>query len=171
LAYATEDRKGKGLILIQDVKFNISIAGLKRLVRGLVVNDNEEIAVANHFKEAFDIRTPSVQTLVGTLSGGNQQKTSVVKWLYTEPDLLILDEPTRGIDVGAKFEIYTLMNQLVEQGMSIIMISSELLEVLGMSDRIYVMAEGTVTGELPAEEATEEIVMAMATRTREVPVR
>ena len=94
-----------------------------------------------------------------------------MKWLYTEPDLLILDEPTRGIDVGAKFEIYTLMNQLVEQGMSIIMISSELLEVLGMSDRIYVMAEGTITGELPAEEATEETVMAMATRTREVPVR
>jgi putative multiple sugar transport system ATP-binding protein len=171
VAYATEDRKGKGLILIQDVKFNISIAGLKRLVRGLVVNENEEIAVANRFKEAFDIRTPSVQTLVGTLSGGNQQKTAVVKWLYTEPDLLILDEPTRGIDVGAKFEIYTLMNQLVEQGMSIIMISSELLEVLGMSDRIYVMAEGTITGELPAEEATEETVMAMATRTREVPVR
>ena len=93
--------------MIQDVKFNISIAGLKRLVRGLVVNENEEIAVANRFKEAFDIRTPSVQTLVGTLSGGNQQKTAVVKWLYTEPDLLILDEPTRGIDVGAKFEIYT----------------------------------------------------------------
>lgn len=167
VAYATEDRKGKGLVLIQDVKFNISISALEKLVHGAVVNENEEIILANDYKESFDIRTPSVKTLVNNLSGGNQQKVSVAKWLFTEPSVLILDEPTRGIDVGAKYEIYTLMNKLVEQGMSIIMISSELLEVLGMSDRLYIMAEGTITGELMAEEATEEKVMAMATMTGE----
>lgn len=167
LAYVTEDRKGNGLILIQDVKFNISLPALHKLIKGYVVDENEEITVANQYRESFDIRTPSVQTLVGTLSGGNQQKASLAKWLYAEPGLLILDEPTRGIDIGAKFEIYTLMNHLVAQGMSIIMISSELLEVLGMSDRIYIMSEGTITGELAAKEATEEKVMAMATKTVE----
>lgn len=162
VAYATEDRKGKGLVLIQDLKFNISIAGLKKLVKNSVVDENEEVTIANEYKDYFSIKAPSVQTIVGTLSGGNQQKASVAKCLYADPSLLILDEPTRGIDVGAKFEIYTLMNKLVEQGMSIIMISSELLEVLGMSDRVYVMSEGTITGEIAAKEATEEKVMAMA---------
>lgn len=167
MAYVTEDRKANGLILIQDVKFNISLPALSKLAHGLVVNEHEEIITANEYRESLDIRTPSVQTMVGTLSGGNQQKTSLAKWLFAEPSLLILDEPTRGIDVGAKFEIYTLMNQLVEQGMSIIMISSELLEVLGMSDRLYIMSEGTITGELAVEDATEEKVMAMATKTGE----
>ena len=167
IAYVTEDRKANGLILIQDVKFNISLPTLEKLVQGLVVNEHEEVITANEYKESIDIRTPSVQTLVGTLSGGNQQKTSLAKWLYAEPSLLILDEPTRGIDIGAKFEIYTIMNRLVERGMTILMISSELLEVLGMSDRIYIMAEGTITGELATAEATEEKVMAMATRTGE----
>ncbi|NMA62146.1 MAG: ATP-binding cassette domain-containing protein [Firmicutes bacterium] len=167
MAYVTEDRKANGLILIQDVKFNVSLPALSKLARGLVVNEHEEIIMANEYRESLDIRTPSVQTMVGTLSGGNQQKTSLAKWLFAEPSLLILDEPTRGIDVGAKFEIYTLMNQLVEQGMSIIMISSELLEVLGMSDRLYIMSEGTITGELAVEDATEEKVMAMATKTGE----
>lgn len=167
MAYVTEDRKADGLILIQDVKFNISLPALHKLVHGLVVNEHEEIVVADEYRKTLDIRTTSVQTSVGTLSGGNQQKTSLAKWLFAEPILLILDEPTRGIDVGAKFEIYTLMNQLVERGMSIIMISSELLEVLGMSDRLYIMSEGTITGELMAEEATEEKVMAMATKTGE----
>lgn len=167
MAYVTEDRKAKGLVLIQDVKFNISLPTLQKLVHGLVVNEHEEIVVADEYRKSLDIRTSSVQTVVGTLSGGNQQKASLAKWLFAEPSLLILDEPTRGIDVGAKFEIYSLMNQLVERGMSIIMISSELLEVLGMSDRLYIMSEGTITGELTAEEATEEKVMAMATKTGE----
>ncbi len=167
IAYVTEDRKANGLVLIQDVKFNITMPALQKLVHNLVVNENEEITVANEYRESFDIRTPSVQTVTGTLSGGNQQKTSLAKWLFAEPSLLILDEPTRGIDVGAKFEIYTLINRLVAQGISIIMISSELLEVLGMSDRIYIMSEGTITGEIDGQDATEEIVMAMATKTVE----
>jgi putative multiple sugar transport system ATP-binding protein len=167
VAYVTEDRKGNGLVLIQDVKFNISLPALEKLMHGLVVNEHEEITMAEEYRRSFDIRTPSVKTKVENLSGGNQQKASVAKWLFAEPNLIILDEPTRGIDIGAKYEIYTLMNQLVSQGMSIIMISSELLEVLGMSDRIYIMSEGTITGELDAQEATEEKIMALATKTTE----
>ena len=162
LAYATEDRKGNGLILIQDIKFNNTIANLKELVEGLSINKNEEVTVANYYKDSINIKAPSVDQKVGNLSGGNQQKVQLAKWMFVKPNVLILDEPTRGIDVGAKFEIYTLMNRLVEEGMSIIMISSELPEVLGMSDRLYVMSEGTITGELSAEEATEEKVMALA---------
>lgn len=162
LAYVSEDRKGKGLVLIQDIKFNTTIANLEALVEGLAVNKNEEIKVANYYKDSINIKTPSVDQKVNTLSGGNQQKVQLSKWMYVKPRVLILDEPTRGIDVGAKLEIYTLMNRLVEEGMSIIMISSELPEVLGMSDRLYVMSEGTITGELSAEEATEDKVMAMA---------
>ena len=167
LAYVTEDRKGNGLVLIQDIKYNITIAGIDKLAEGLKVNDKEEIRVANEYTDSLNIKAPSVQQKVGNLSGGNQQKVSVAKWLFTEPNILILDEPTRGIDVGAKFEIYSIMNRLVEQGMSIIMISSELLEILGMSDRLYVVSEGTVTGELAAHEATEQAIMAMATKTGE----
>ena len=162
LAYVTEDRKGNGLVLIQDIKYNNTIAGLDSLMNGLAINKNEEIKVANYYKDSINIKAPSVEQLVGNLSGGNQQKVQLAKWMFVKPDVLILDEPTRGIDVGAKHEIYTLMNRLVEEGMSIIMISSELPEVLGMSDRLYVMSEGTITGELTAEEATEEKVMAMA---------
>ncbi|MBQ9512340.1 MAG: ATP-binding cassette domain-containing protein [Lachnospiraceae bacterium] len=162
LAYVSEDRKGNGLILIQDIKYNITIANLQALMSGTSVNKNEEIMQANYYKDSINIKAPSVEQLVGNLSGGNQQKVQVAKWMFVKPNVLILDEPTRGIDVGAKFEIYTLMNRLVEEGMSIIMISSELPEVLGMSDRLYVMSEGTITGELTAEEATEERVMAMA---------
>ncbi len=167
LAYVTEDRKGNGLFLIQDVKYNISIANLKQLTEGIVINENEEVLVTEQFRESVNIKTPSIEQKVGNLSGGNQQKVSLAKWLYVRPDVLILDEPTRGIDVGAKFEIYSLMNELVAQGMSIIMISSELLEVLGMSDRIYVLAEGVITGEVMAADATEESIMTMATRTEE----
>ncbi len=169
LAYATEDRKRNGLILIQDIRFNTTIAALKKLTEGLSVNQNEEIRVANEYKQRVNIKAPSIQQLVGNLSGGNQQKTNLAKWLFAEPRVLILDEPTRGIDVGAKYEIYTLMNRLVERGMSIIMISSELLEVLGMSDRLYVMSEGLIVGELPISEATEQRVMALATNSQEVP--
>lgn len=168
LAYVTEDRKRNGLVLIQDIRFNTTLAALQKLVEGLVINQNEEIQVANEYKEAINIKASSIQQKTGNLSGGNQQKTSLAKWLFAQPDILILDEPTRGIDVGAKYEIYTLMNKLVEQGMSIIMISSELMEILGMSDRLYVMSEGQFVGELPASEATEEKVMTMATNTQEV---
>lgn len=164
IAYATEDRKRNGLILIQDVKYNITIANLEKLTKRIVINDNEEINVAKNYQKSINIKTPSIMQKIENLSGGNQQKVSLAKWMFVEPKVLILDEPTRGIDVGAKFEIYTLMNRLVEQGMSIIMISSELLEILGMSDRMYVMSEGKITGELSADEATEQIVMAMATR-------
>lgn len=163
VAYVTEDRKGNGLILIDDIKQNITIANLKTLSQQGVLNKNEEVKTANYYKNSLNIKTPSVEQKVGNLSGGNQQKVSLGKWLFVKPNVLILDEPTRGIDVGAKFEIYSLMNKLVEQGMSIIMISSELPEILGMSDRIYVISEGNITGELPVTEATQEKIMEMAT--------
>lgn len=163
MAYVTEDRKGDGLILIQDVKQNITLANLREISRTGVVNKNAEVKVANEYKSSLNIKTPTVEQIVVNLSGGNQQKVSVAKWLFVQPELLILDEPTRGIDVGAKFEIYTIMTRLVQQGMSIIMISSELPEVLGMSDRIYIVAAGKIAGELPVEEATQEKIMHMAT--------
>ena len=162
MAYVTEDRKGNGLILIEDVKQNISLANLKEITVGGVINENEEILVANKYCSELNIKTPSVQQKVRNLSGGNQQKVSLGKWLFVKPGIMILDEPTRGIDVGAKYEIYTIMNSLVEQGMSIIMISSELPEILGMSDRIYVMSAGKIKGEMPVEEASQESIMALA---------
>jgi putative multiple sugar transport system ATP-binding protein len=163
LAYATEDRKLNGLILIQDVKQNITIANLKEIARRGIVDDNAEVKAAEGYKNALNIKTPSLEQTVSNLSGGNQQKVSVAKWLFVKPAVLILDEPTRGIDVGAKYEIYQIMNQLVSQGMSIVMISSELLEVLGMSDRIYVISSGRITGELPVGQATQENIMHLAT--------
>lgn len=162
VAYVTEDRKGNGLVLIQDIKYNTTLANLEALVEGIAINENEEIKIANDFQKSINIKCASILQTVGKLSGGNQQKVQLAKWMFTKPQILILDEPTRGIDVGAKFEIYSLMNKFVEQGMSIIMISSELLEVLGMSDRLYVMAAGRMVGELSAEEADEQIVMSMA---------
>jgi len=166
IGYVTEDRKGNGLVLIQDIKYNISIANLKNLTRRGMINDNEEVVVAMEYKDNINIKAPSVEQLVGNLSGGNQQKVQLAKWMYVGPKVLILDEPTRGIDVGAKFEIYTLMNKLVESGMSIIMISSELPEILGMSDRLYVMSEGRIAGELSGKDATEEAVMALAIQSK-----
>jgi len=163
MAYVTEDRKGDGLILIQDVKENITLANLEEVAHRSVIDANAEIKVANEYKDSLNIKTPSIQQKVGNLSGGNQQKVSVAKWLFVKPELLILDEPTRGIDVGAKYEIYTIMNRLVQQGMSIIMISSELPEVLGMADRVYVVSAGRITGELPIAEATQEKIMELAT--------
>ena len=163
IAYVTEDRKGNGLVLIQDIRYNTTLANLEALTKGSIIDANEEVNIANKYKASINIKAPSIEQKVGNLSGGNQQKVSLAKWLFVEPKVLILDEPTRGIDVGAKYEIYTIMNRLVEEGMSIIMISSELPEVLGMSDRLYVMSNGTITGELTAQEATEEKVMAMAT--------
>jgi putative multiple sugar transport system ATP-binding protein len=163
IAYVTEDRKGDGLILIQDVKQNISLANLRAIATRSIVNNNAEVKVANEYKSSLNIKAPSVEQMVLNLSGGNQQKVSVAKWLFVQPDILILDEPTRGIDVGAKFEIYTIMNRLVKQGMSIIMISSELPEVLGMSDRVYIVSSGRIAGEMPIEEATQEKIMHLAT--------
>jgi putative multiple sugar transport system ATP-binding protein len=163
IAYVTEDRKGNGLILIQDVKENITLANLQAIAEQGVINSNAEIKIANEYKVSLNIKTPSVEQRVSNLSGGNQQKVCLSKWLFVKPDLLILDEPTRGIDVGAKFEIYTIMNRLVEQGMSIIMMSSELPEVLGMSDRVYVVSSGRIAGELPIAQANQEKIMQLAT--------
>ena len=168
IAYVSEDRKHNGLILIQDIKFNVTLPNLESIQNGMVVNANEEIVRVNKYKDSLNIKTPSIEQKVGNLSGGNQQKVQVAKWLFAEPKVLILDEPTRGIDVGAKYEIYTIINRLVSEGYSVIMISSDLPEVLGMSDRIYVMAEGMITGELSAEEANEQNIMRMATKTEEV---
>ncbi len=162
IAYVTEDRKGNGLILIDDVKHNISLANLKEITEGGVINENEEILVANKYRGELNIKTPSIQQKVRNLSGGNQQKVSLGKWLFVHPGIMVLDEPTRGIDVGAKYEIYTIMNSLVAQGMSILMISSELPEVLGMSDRIYVMSAGRIKGEMLVEDATQERIMELA---------
>ena len=164
VAYVSEDRKGNGLVLIQSIKYNTTLADLEQLQSGLSIDENKEIQMANELKQSMNIKAPSIMQKVGNLSGGNQQKVQLAKWLFAKPNVLILDEPTRGIDVGAKYEIYTLMNKLVESGMSIIMISSELPEILGMSDRLYVMAGGRIAGELSAEEATEQKVMAMAVR-------
>ena len=163
VAYVSEDRKKNGLILIQDVMHNITLANLREIASRGVVDENSEIKIANEYKTSLNIKTPSIEQKVVNLSGGNQQKVSLAKWLFVKPDVLILDEPTRGIDVGAKYENYTIMNRLVEQGMSIIMISSELPEILGMSDRVYVVSAGKITGELPVEEATQEKIMHLAT--------
>jgi putative multiple sugar transport system ATP-binding protein len=163
LAYVTEDRKGNGLILIQDVKQNITLANLKEISRRGVVNNNKEVVIAQGYKESLDIKTPTLEKQLLYLSGGNQQKVSLAKWLFVKPDIMILDEPTRGIDVGAKFEIYTIMNRLVKEGMSILMLSSELPEVLGMSDRVYIVSYGRISGEMPTAEATQERIMALAT--------
>lgn len=163
MAYISEDRKGSGLILIQDIKQNISLANLREIAKNGIVDDNAEVKVAEEYRRSLNIRTPSIEQKVLNLSGGNQQKVSLAKWLFVKPNILILDEPTRGIDVGAKFEIYSIMAGLVKQGMSIIMISSELPEVLGMSDRVYIVSTGRITGELPIAEATQEKIMHLAT--------
>jgi len=159
----SEDRKGNGLILIQDVKQNITLANLREIAKKGVVDNNAEIKIANEYTTTLAIKTPSIEQKVLYLSGGNQQKVSLAKWLFVKPNILILDEPTRGIDVGAKYEIHSIMNNLVAQGMSIIMISSELPEILGMSDRIYVLSDGKISGELSIKEANQEKIMHLAT--------
>ncbi len=160
LAYVTEDRKGDGLILDNPIKTNTTLANLNGVSNGIVIDKDKEYEVAVEYKEKLRTKCPSVEQNVGNLSGGNQQKVLLAKWMFADPDVLILDEPTRGIDVGAKYEIYLIINDLVAAGKSVIMISSELPEVLGMSDRIYVMNEGRIVGELSAEEASQEKVMA-----------
>jgi putative multiple sugar transport system ATP-binding protein len=159
VSYATEDRKTAGLNLIGDIKENITIAALKKVSPRWVINRDKEIDVAENYRKRLNIRTPSILQKAGNLSGGNQQKVVLSKWIFTEPDVLILDEPTRGIDVGAKFEIYTIINKLASEGKSVIFISSELPEILGMSDRIYVVNEGRIVGEFTHDEATQEDIM------------
>ena len=159
IAYVTEDRKGNGLILSNPIRVNTTLANLKGVSSRGVIDKDKEIAVAEEYRQKLKTKCPSVEQNVGNLSGGNQQKVLLAKWMFAEPDVLILDEPTRGIDVGAKYEIYCIINDLVAAGKSVIMISSELPEVLGMSDRIYVMNEGRIVGELTGEEATQELIM------------
>ena len=159
LAYVTEDRKGDGLILSNSIKNNTSLANLAGISNHGVIDQDKEYAVAVEYKDKLKTKCPTVEQNVGNLSGGNQQKVLLAKWMFADPDILILDEPTRGIDVGAKYEIYCIINSLVAEGKSVIMISSELPEILGMSDRIYVMNEGRIAGELSSEEASQEVIM------------
>jgi putative multiple sugar transport system ATP-binding protein len=163
LAYVTEDRKTLGLNLLDDIKTTTVSADLKKITRGLVVDDREEYAVAERYRRQLRTKAPSVNEGVVRLSGGNQQKVVLSKWLFTDPDLLILDEPTRGIDVGAKYEIYGIIQRLADQGKGVIVISSELPELLGISDRIYTIFEGAITAEVDRSEATQENLMRLMT--------
>jgi putative multiple sugar transport system ATP-binding protein len=159
LAYVTEDRKTFGLNLIDHIKHNISIAHLDGVSTNGVIDDLRELDVANDFRQRTNIRSSSVYQKTGNLSGGNQQKVVLSKWLFANPEVLILDEPTRGIDVGAKYEIYTIIARLAAEGKAIIVISSEMPELLGISDRIYVMNEGRIVGEMAAADASQEKIM------------
>ncbi len=159
LAYVTEDRKTNGLILGESIRFNTTLARLDKVCGNGVIDTTAEQKVAEEMTDAMGTKTPSIEQKVGNLSGGNQQKALLGKWMFTEPDVLILDEPTRGIDVGAKYDIYCLINEMVENGKSVIMISSEMPELIGMCDRIYIMNEGELKGELDAKEATQEKIM------------
>ena len=161
LAYVTEDRKAYGLILIDHIKGNMSLANLKRISKNGVINENEEIVHSEALRKKLNIKCSGILQKTGNLSGGNQQKVILGKWIFTEPDILILDEPTRGIDVGAKYEIYTIINRLADEGKGVLVISSELPELLGMCDRIYVMNEGKILGELSSAEASQEKIMKM----------
>ncbi|MBO7361779.1 MAG: sugar ABC transporter ATP-binding protein, partial [Lachnospiraceae bacterium] len=165
LAYVTEDRKGNGLILSNPIKVNTTLANLNGVSKNGVIDKDEEYNVASEYREKLGIKCPTVEQNVGNLSGGNQQKVLLAKWMFTDPDILILDEPTRGIDVGAKYEIYCIMNDLVAAGKSVIMISSEMPEILGMCDRIYVMNEGKMVAELKGSEASQELIMSHIIKT------
>lgn len=161
IAYVTEDRKGQGLILIESIRENTTLPTLRKKLAsaGGVINEEAEVSVAEEYMDKLRIKAPGIFQKTRNLSGGNQQKVMLARWIYADPDVLILDEPTRGIDVGAKYEIYCIINELAKQGKSIIVISSELPEVLGISDRIYVMNEGRFVGELPIAEASQESIM------------
>jgi D-xylose transport system ATP-binding protein len=163
LSLVPEDRKLHGLILMQTILKNISLANLDQFASWMRIDSDAELKSSRQFAQSLAIKTPTLYAKAESLSGGNQQKVVISKWLMSKPKVLIMDDPTRGIDVGAKFEIYKLMNDLAEQGMSIIMISSELEEILGMSDRIMVMCEGRSAGTLDITDATEERIMALAT--------
>jgi putative multiple sugar transport system ATP-binding protein len=163
LAYATEDRKRFGLNLIEDVKRNITLASLKSFVKFGLVNANEEYKRASEYRASMNIKSPSVLSVVGQLSGGNQQKVVLSKWINVNPDVLILDEPTRGIDVGAKYEIYLIIQRLAAEGKGVIVISSELPELIGICDRIYAISEGRITGEVLRKDAKPELLMSYMT--------
>jgi putative multiple sugar transport system ATP-binding protein len=166
LAYSTEDRKNFGLNLIDDISGNVSLASLDRVSRRGVVRAHDEDVVAEGFRKSMNIKAPSVKAVTGKLSGGNQQKVVLSKWIRTDADVLILDEPTRGIDVGAKFEIYTVISDLAAQGKAVIFISSELPELLGLCDRVYTLVEGRVTAEVARADATQEVLMRHMTMDR-----
>lgn len=159
LAYVTEDRKGNGLILGMPIRENTTLSRLEKVSRRLVIDQDKEVLAAEQYREKLQIKCPTIEQKVGNLSGGNQQKVLLSKWMFADPEILILDEPTRGIDVGAKYEIYCIINQLVDEGNSVVMISSELPEVLGMCDRVFVMDEGRVVAELDKSEADQETIM------------
>jgi putative multiple sugar transport system ATP-binding protein len=159
LAYVTEDRKTYGLNLIDQIKHNITLSNLKGVSQAGVLNEIRELRVANEYRTRTNIRSSSVYQTVGNLSGGNQQKVVLSKWLFADPEILILDEPTRGIDVGAKYEIYTIIGKLAEAKKGIILISSEMPELLGICDRIYVMNDGKLVSEMLAKDASQERIM------------
>jgi putative multiple sugar transport system ATP-binding protein len=161
LAYVTEDRKDNGLVLPESIAFNTTLARLDKISKWNVIDKDEEQNVAVHFKNLLRTKASSVNMAVRNLSGGNQQKVLLSKWLYADPDILILDEPTRGIDVGAKYDIYCTINDLIKNGKSVLVISSDMSELLGVTDRIYVMNEGRIVGELSKEEADSEKIMTM----------
>jgi D-xylose transport system ATP-binding protein len=163
ISLVPEDRKGQGLVLIQPILRNISLANLDQFSSFFRIDQDAELAASTQQSKNLAIKAPNLHARVDSLSGGNQQKVVIAKWLLTNPQILIMDDPTRGVDVGAKFEIYKLMNELAEKGVSIIMISSELEEVIGMSDRIMVMHQGHTGGILDVKEATQEKIMAIAT--------
>jgi putative multiple sugar transport system ATP-binding protein len=169
LAYVTEDRKTYGLVLENDIRRNVTLANLAAVSENLVISEAKEMIAALDYREKLNIRCSSVLQEAINLSGGNQQKVVLSKWLFADPDVLILDEPTRGIDVGAKYEIYTIVNQLAAAGKAVIVISSELPEILGVCDRIYVMNEGRMVGEMPAEGASQEKIMAEIVKLEDVP--
>ncbi|MBN2655832.1 MAG: ATP-binding cassette domain-containing protein [Spirochaetales bacterium] len=159
LVYLTEDRKSYGLVLINDIKNNISLANLGKVSRFQVINPNEEVVEAEKYRKKLSVRSTGLEQVVESLSGGNQQKVVLSKWLMSEPDILLLDEPTRGIDVGAKYEIYTIINELAAEGKAVLMISSEMPELLGMCDRIFVVNDGEIAGCLDRGEASQESIM------------
>ena len=160
IAYTSEDRKTYGLVLINDIKWNMTLAALRGFFsKNGVVNSNDEIVAAEKYKKLINIKSNSINQTVGSLSGGNQQKVVLAKWMLTEPDVLILDEPTRGIDVGAKYEIYCAINELAKSGKAVIVISSEMPEIIGTCDRTYVLNEGQIAGELSKEELSQEKIM------------
>lgn len=160
IAYVSEDRKNYGLVLINDIKWNMTLASLsERFSKNNVINENEEILAAEEYRKKINIKTNSIEQVVGSLSGGNQQKVVLAKWMLSQPDVLILDEPTRGIDVGAKYEIYGVINTLADAGKAVIVISSEMQELLGICDRVYVINEGEIAGELQKNELSQELIM------------
>ena len=161
IAYVTEDRKGDGLMLSHSIFMNLTLSNLKRVGDGKTINNKLEIAECEKLRSEFKIKAPDLTQTVGSLSGGNQQKVMLGKWVFTEPEVLMLDEPTRGIDIGAKYEVYTIINRLAAQGKRVLVVSSEMAELIGICDRIYVMGEGRIAGEVSGQDATQKNIMSI----------